>query len=96
MVRAIWDTSSVWVRRVRYSSPSGIEKYLGLMLQPSECVGVNNAVTVHLEGRSDGAGGFRPFPAPGLGALAAERRHEIFFAFFKLLADIHGVPVVIS
>jgi hypothetical protein len=34
-------------------------------------------------------------PASALGALAAERRHEVFFAFFKLLADVHGTPVVI-
>ena len=26
MVRAIWDTSRVWVRRVRYKSPSGERK----------------------------------------------------------------------
>ena len=73
-----------------------VEKHLGFVFQPSEGIGVDNAITIYLEGRSDGTLGFLPFPAAGLGALAAERRHEIGFAFFELFADVHGTPLVIS
>jgi hypothetical protein len=76
--------------------PQRVEKYLGFVLQAPECVAVDDAVAVHLEGGADGARFFRVHATAAMGALAAKRRHEVGFAFFELFPDVHGVWLVIS
>ncbi len=66
--RAIWATSSVWVRRVRIMVALVEDEHLRLVGQAAERGGVHDAVAVALERRAHRAGGLSDQPtARGVG-----------------------------
>ena len=70
--------------------PFRSQKDLGLKLQPSESLAVNNAIPIPLKIRPQGAGSHRLFPSPAIDVFHRQGRQAPLLFRLKLFPDGHA------
>ena len=72
------------------------EEHLRLVLQPPECLGVDDAIAVALKRWTDGILGLGSQAAFRIGALRRHRRENLPLASLEFFADRHAQPEIMS